>query len=126
MAVVVRIGAFFLGDVGDEALGREEQAEDRRGVLQRGAGHLGWVHDACGDEVAVFAGGDVVAVVANGALRTDEGDAATWDAAFFNSGTGGVQGGVRGSGLSVSFISVSVAAPTLMTATPPTSLARNS
>src|SRR5690606_16102904 len=34
-------GRVFLGDVGDHALGGEEQTGDRRGVLQRGAGDLG-------------------------------------------------------------------------------------
>ena len=40
--MAVRVSAsFFLRDVGDEALGGEQQAADGGGVLQGGAGHLG-------------------------------------------------------------------------------------
>ena len=35
-----------------------------RGVLESAAGHLGWIDDACLDEVFILGGGDVVAVVA--------------------------------------------------------------
>src|SRR3954469_22553854 len=48
--------------VGDDGLGREEQARDRRGVLQRGARDLRRVDDALGDEVDVLAVGRVEAV----------------------------------------------------------------
>ena len=54
----------LLRQLGDDALGREEQAGDGSRVLQRAAGHLGRVDDAGLDEVLVFAGGDVVAFVA--------------------------------------------------------------
>src|SRR5581483_11136990 len=37
--------ALLLRLVGDDGLGGEEQGGDRRGVLQRGAGHLGGVDD---------------------------------------------------------------------------------
>ena len=54
-------GRFFLfRDVGDEALGGEEQTADGRGVLQRAACHLGRINDAGFDEVFILAGGDVV------------------------------------------------------------------
>ena len=55
---------FPFRDLGDEGFGGEEQAGDRRGVLQRAACHLGRVDHAGFDEVFVFAGGDVVAFVA--------------------------------------------------------------
>src|SRR5690606_30915182 len=42
--------------VGDNRLGREEQASDRRRVLQRRAGHLHRVVDARGEHVLVVAG----------------------------------------------------------------------
>ena len=47
--------------VGDDGLGGEEQRGDRRGVLQRRAGHLGRVDDAGGDQVDVLAGRGVEA-----------------------------------------------------------------
>jgi hypothetical protein len=53
-----------------------------------------------------------------------QGDAAAGNDALFHGGPGGVEG-VFHAGF-FSFISVSVAAPTLMTATPPMSLARRS
>ena len=36
----------LLREVGDHALGGEQEARDRRGVVQRGVGHLGRVHYA--------------------------------------------------------------------------------
>src|SRR5436190_10037522 len=55
-------GSGLLGLVGDDGLGGEEQAGDRRGVLQRGPGHLGRVDDAFLEHVDVLAGGRVEAV----------------------------------------------------------------
>src|SRR5690606_29949220 len=55
-------GSGLLGLVGDDGLGREEEAGDRRGVLQRRAGHLGGVDDALREEVAVLTGRGVEAV----------------------------------------------------------------
>src|ERR1041385_2144129 len=49
---------------GDQALSGEEQARDGAGVLERAARDLLRIHDAGLHEVFVFAGGDVVAVVA--------------------------------------------------------------
>ena len=58
-------GVFFLlRELGDDGFGGEQQAGDRRGVLQRAAGHLGRIDDAGFDQVFVFAGGDVVTFVA--------------------------------------------------------------
>src|SRR5215207_9084765 len=51
-----------LGLVGDDGLGGEEEAGDRRGVLQRRARHLGRVDDALREQVAVLAGRGVQAV----------------------------------------------------------------
>ncbi len=53
----------LLGELGDHALGGEEQTGDRGGVLQRGARDLRRVDDAGLDEVFKRAGGDVVARV---------------------------------------------------------------
>ena len=50
-----------LGLVGDERLGGEEQAGDRRRVLQRRTGHLGRVDDAGLEQVDELAGGGVEA-----------------------------------------------------------------
>src|SRR6266545_2005898 len=50
------------GLVGDEYFGGEEQRRDGRGVLQRGAGDLGWFNDARLGHVDVLAGGGVEAV----------------------------------------------------------------
>ena len=52
----------LLGLVGDDGLGGEEQAGDRRGVLQRGAGHLRRVVDALREQVDVLTGRGVEAV----------------------------------------------------------------
>src|SRR5687767_7097187 len=47
VAVVVTAARFFLlGLVGDHRLGGEQQRRNGRGVLERGAGHLGRVDDA--------------------------------------------------------------------------------
>src|SRR5438105_1076606 len=45
---------FFLGNLGDERLGREKQCGNARGVLQRGANDLGRVDNAGRNQVAVF------------------------------------------------------------------------
>jgi hypothetical protein len=42
------------GDLGDQGLGGEQQARDRRRVLQRGAHDLGRVDDAGRDQVLVL------------------------------------------------------------------------
>src|SRR6185436_11283382 len=55
---------FLLRNLGDEAFGRQQQASNRGGVLQRGAGDLFRVHHAGLDEVLVFARRDIVTVVA--------------------------------------------------------------
>src|SRR6266545_5041424 len=52
-------GLLLLRLVGDDNLGGEEQARDRRRVLQRGAGDLGRVDDAGLDHVHVLTGGRV-------------------------------------------------------------------
>src|SRR6266498_4114171 len=66
-----------------------------------------------------FIGFEVLDVVER-LLRPEECDTAAWDDAFLNRCTRGVQRAFY------SFISVSVAAPTLMTATPPASFASRS
>ena len=48
--------------LGDQTFGGQDQAGDRRRVLQRGAHDLGRIDDALRDEVAVLAGRRVVAV----------------------------------------------------------------
>src|SRR6478609_2764481 len=60
-AVAAAHGGRLLGLVGHNGLGGEEQRGDRRGVLQRRAGDLRRVDDACGDEVDVLARGGVQA-----------------------------------------------------------------
>ena len=55
---------FVLRRFGDHGFGGQHQRRDRRGVLQRGAGHLGRVQDAHFDHVAVGVVGGVEAVVA--------------------------------------------------------------
>ena len=60
-------GAFLLRGFSDHGLGGDHQAGHGGGILQRRAGHLGGVQDAHSHQVAVLAGGGVVAVVA-GAL----------------------------------------------------------
>ena len=80
---------FLLRHLGDEAFGGEQQAGDRRRVLQRGAGDLRRVDDAGLDEVFVLVGGDVVAFVALALLDFLDDDGA-FDA--------GVVGAERGSG----------------------------
>src|SRR3954454_7479224 len=52
----------LLGLVHDQGLGGQQHAGDRRGVHQRGAGHLDRVEDALGDQVAVLARRGVVAL----------------------------------------------------------------
>ena len=53
--------AVLLGDVGDERLGGQDHRRDRGGVLEGGAGHLGGVHDALLEHVAVLVAEGVVA-----------------------------------------------------------------
>src|SRR4051812_31175805 len=55
-------GRGLLRLVGHDGLGGEEQRGDRRGVLQRRAGHLGRLDDAVGEHVDVLAGRGVEAV----------------------------------------------------------------
>ena len=64
MVVVVTAGRRlgFLGQVGDEALGREQETSYRSGVDNRRAGYLGRIYHASGDEVLVFTRGHVVTV----------------------------------------------------------------
>ena len=52
---------FFL--LSDNALGGEEHACDRGCILEGYAGNLGRVDDTCGEEVLVYIGAGVVAVV---------------------------------------------------------------
>ena len=171
-AVVVVTGGFLLlGRLGDDGFGGEEQAGDRRGVLEGRAGDLGRVNDAGGEHVAP---GAVFGVVAErGILRLLDlvDDHRAVDAGVFGDVTGGLfdaaaddvdaeclvavslrpsraavarisavpppgtmpssiaaRVACRASSTSAfrSFISVSVAAPTLIWATPPASLARRS
>src|SRR5579862_8615335 len=56
--------ALLLRHFGDHRLGGDQQSGDGRRTLDRRAHDLGWVDDALGDEVAVFASLRVVAVVA--------------------------------------------------------------
>src|SRR3546814_3695335 len=72
----------LLGRVGDHGLGRDQQARDRRGILQRRAHDLGRVDDAGLEHVHVLAvlrieaDGGVLGVVDladdDGALRSEE------------------------------------------------------
>ena len=63
----------LLGHVGDEGVGREQEARDRGCVLERSADDLGGVHHTGGHEVLVGVGGGVVAVCAAfGANRLDD------------------------------------------------------
>ncbi len=55
------LGLFL--DFGHQSFGGEHQARDGRGVLQRQTGNLGWVDDAGLNQVNVFAGVGVEAVV---------------------------------------------------------------
>src|SRR4029079_19813791 len=55
-------GLLLGGEVRDERLGGEHHGGDRCGVLERGSGHLGGVHDAAVEEVAVLALERVVAL----------------------------------------------------------------
>src|SRR5690625_3186178 len=72
----------LLGLIGDDHFGGQQQSADRRGVLQRSAGHLGRVDDAgCEHVFDVLVGRSVVTVLAVGALA----DVVHHDAAF---GTG--------------------------------------
>src|SRR3954470_21761401 len=54
--------AILLGRLGDDRLGGEDVLGDRRGVLERRAGHHRRVDDAGADQVDVLAGGRVEAV----------------------------------------------------------------
>src|SRR5207248_9398026 len=63
VAVAVAVVAFGLrGPVGDDRLGREQHARDRRGVADGRAGHLDRVDDAGFHEVAVLPGRGVEAL----------------------------------------------------------------
>ena len=64
VVVAAACGCFLLRDLGDEALGGEEQSADGCCVLQRAARDLCRVNDAGFHEVHPFAGGDVQAFVA--------------------------------------------------------------
>ena len=57
-----------LGFIGHQRLGGQHHAGDAGGVLQSGAGHLGGIHDAAGDHVAVLllVGVKAVAILAGG------------------------------------------------------------
>src|SRR5205823_4589304 len=55
-------GCLLLGLVDDDDLGREEEAGDRRRVLEGGPGDLGRVDDARLEQVLVDAGGRVQAL----------------------------------------------------------------
>ena len=61
-------GCFLLRELGDEALGGEEQSADGCCVLQRAARDLCRVNDADFDDVNPFAGGDFQTFVAFAAL----------------------------------------------------------
>jgi len=69
-------GLVLLRQLGHDAFGREEQAADGGRVLQRGAGHLGRVDDAGLDQVGIFAGRDVVTLVALAVLDLVDDDGA--------------------------------------------------
>src|SRR4051794_20726683 len=58
--------AVLLGRLGDDRLGGEDVLGDRRGVLERRAGHHRRVDDAGADQVDVLAGGRVEAVAGLG------------------------------------------------------------
>jgi hypothetical protein len=66
--VTGRSRLFLLGQLGDHALGGEQQTRDGAGVLERGAGDLFRVHHAGFHEVFHRAGRDVVTFVALGLL----------------------------------------------------------
>ena len=63
-------------DVAEDALGGEEHAGDRGGVLQGHTGHLGGVDDAALEQVLVFLGAGIVAVVTLAVLHLVDDDAA--------------------------------------------------
>ena len=65
-------GILLLGDVGDHAVGREQEPRDGRGVLQSRARDLRRIDDAGLEHVGVLASADVVAVRASRLL--DVGD----------------------------------------------------
>src|SRR5688572_17800054 len=54
---------FFLGNLGNERFGRQQERRDARGVLQRGANDLGGIDDASGHQIAVLVLVGVVAVI---------------------------------------------------------------
>ncbi len=64
-AVVVAVGfwSFWLWDVADETLSREEKSGNRRGVLESAASHFSWVNDTASYEVLVGVSCDVVSNV---------------------------------------------------------------
>ena len=71
---------FLFRNLGDECFGGEQQARDRRGVLQRAARDLGRIDDTGFHQVGVFAGGDVVAFVAFALLHFLTTSAPSWPA----------------------------------------------
>src|SRR5262245_18891183 len=71
MVVVVAALFLLLGDVGDDALGGEQQVGDAGAVLQRGASDFDRVYDAGGADVAELALVGVVAVVLVALLAGD-------------------------------------------------------
>src|SRR5829696_6298969 len=73
-----RRSALLLGSLGDHGLRGDEQAGDRRGVLERGAHHLGGIDDPGGEHVDVLFG---LRVEAEG-LRLVVGDPADHDRAL--------------------------------------------
>ncbi len=70
-----------LGLVGDHGLGGEHHGRDGRGVLDRGARHLGRIDDALGDHVDVLAGEDVEADLVGLPLRLGAADVLEHDRA---------------------------------------------
>ena len=72
MRVTVTL-VLVLGDLGDERLGREEEAGDGGGVLEGLADDLGGVDDALVSQVAVLQGGGVEAVARALDLGGDDG-----------------------------------------------------
>ena len=61
-AVSAAVAFLLLGNVGDHAVGREEETRDGGGVLESAARNLSRINDAALEEVGVLARTDVVAV----------------------------------------------------------------
>ncbi len=57
-------GCGVLWGFANQTFCRQEQACDRRGVLQRGPRNFFWVDDSRFDEIGVLAGGDIIAFIA--------------------------------------------------------------